>query len=159
MTIEVQFDNAHAAIAVVPVIVIVEIAVPCNAASPILLTCVILIVVNPAQSVNAPVPILVIVSGNIIEVNVDPLNVPSGIDVILVAALKSTVKTFEFANAPAVNVVPKLAVTVVTADPIDPAVIETAGIVTTDATYVGEGTEIEIDAPDPFIIPALIALT
>ena len=102
---------------------------------------------------------LVIISGNIIEVNVDPLNVPSGIDVILVAALKSTDKTFEFANAPAVNVVPKLAVTVVTAGPIDPAVIGTAGIVTTGSTYVGEGTEIEIDTLDPFINPKLIALT
>jgi len=92
-------------------------------------------VVKLVQLANAFAERIDTVSGRVTVDTEDPANVFSGINVILVDALKSTVETFEFANAPGVNVVPRLAVTVVTAVPIDPAVIAEAGSRTIAVVY------------------------
>ena len=123
-------------------------AVPANAFSPIIVTDDGMVrVANEAHPINAPALILVTDAGKITCFNevhpenafasiidtdagkttcindVHPENVFAGIEVILVAAIKLTVCTCVFANAPTLNVVSELAAIVVTFELSAPAEI------------------------------------
>lgn len=146
---EIQFAKAYELI-VTPLLSVIDvIAVPDKAFAPIIVTDAgIMRVTNDEHPINAPALILVIDAGKVTCVNevhpenafasivvtdsgkvtcfneVHPANVFAGIEVILVAALKLTVRTCVFANAPTLSVVLELAETVVTFELNAPALIE-----------------------------------